>query len=61
LISESRMPTRLPRAVPVALGIFSLDFKVVCLFALIGLALSGAVILSFISDETAGMIFTSTE
>lgn len=55
------MPTTLPKTVPITLGIFSLDFEVVCLFTLFGLALSGAFILSNISGETVSMIFSSIE
>ena len=56
--SEARMPTTLPRTDLVTLSTLSPDLAAVCLFSLLGLTLTAAV-LSYVSNETISMLFTS--
>ena len=52
------MPTTLPRTDLVTLSTISPDLVVVCLLSLLGLTLTAAV-LSYVSNETISMLFTS--
>ena len=55
---EVPMSNTLTQTRPIALSITSPDLAVVCLFALLGLTLSAAV-LSYVSSETISMMFSS--
>lgn len=50
-LAKARMPATPPKAAPITLSSIALEFEAVCLFSLIGRALSIA-ILSHISSET---------
>ena len=52
------MPTTLVQALPTAFSTVSPDLAVVCLFSLLGLTLTAA-ILSCVSTETVSMMFSS--
>ena len=52
------MSTTLAQTRPATLSTISPDFAGVCLFSLLGLTLS-AVVLSYLSDETISMMFSS--
>ncbi len=52
------MSTTFAQARPAALRGISPEFAVVCLFSLLGLTLSAAV-LSYLSDETISMMFST--
>ena len=52
------MPTTLAQTRPTTLSTISPDLTAVCLFSLLGLTLTAAV-LSYVSNETIGMLFTS--
>jgi hypothetical protein len=52
------MSTTLAQTRPTTLSTISLDLAAVCLFSLLGLTLTAAV-LSYVSNETISMLFTS--
>ena len=52
------MPTTLAQIRPTTLSTISPDLAVACLFSLLGLTLTAAV-LSYVSNETISMLFTS--
>ena len=52
------MPTTLAQTRPTTLSTISPDLAAVCLFSLLGLTLTAAV-LSYVSNETISMLFTS--
>ncbi len=52
------MSTNLVQTRPTTRSASSLDFATVCLFSLLGLTLTAAV-LSYVSNETISMLFTS--
>jgi hypothetical protein len=52
------MPTTLAQTRPTTLSTLSPDLAAVCLFSLLGLTLTAAV-LSYVSNETISMLFTS--
>jgi hypothetical protein len=52
------MPTTLAQTRPTTLSTISPDLTAVCLFSLLGLTLTAAV-LSYVSNETISMLFTS--
>jgi len=53
------MSTNLVQTRPTTRSASSLDFATVCLFSLLGLTLTAAAVLSFVSNETISMLFTS--
>ena len=52
------MPTTLAQTRPTTLSTLSPDLAAACLFSLLGLTLTAAV-LSYVSNETISMLFTS--
>jgi hypothetical protein len=52
------LPTTLAQTRPTTLSTILLDLAVVCLFSLLGLTLTAA-FLSYVSNETISMLFTS--
>jgi len=55
---DAAMPTTLAQTRPTTPSAISSDFPNVCLFSLLGLTLTVAV-LSYVSNETISMLFTS--